>query len=125
MLVFELFYWGGIDLDFVERFEQLCREENESPTVIFTRLGFSRGTVSKWRNGKSFPQGSSLQKIAKHFDVSVDYLLGKSDIRSEKQICDDTKKVKAILFGNIDLPDKAWHEVLEFVEHTKRKYHLS
>ena len=112
-------------MDFVERFEQLCWEENESPTVIFTRLGFSRGTVSKWRNGKSFPRGASIQKIAKYFDVSVDYLLGKSEIRSEEWIRDDTKIAKVILFGTIDLPDKAWHEVLEFVEHTKRKYHLS
>ncbi len=111
-------------MDFIQRYESLCTEKKEAPTSIGTQLWFSKGTVSKWRSGKCAPRGKSLQRIADYFSVSVDYLLGKSDIRNAEVAVSDTIKAKQTLFGTENVPEKAWWEVEQFVEHTKRKYHL-
>ena len=42
-------------------------------------LGVTRPTVSGWILGNSIPDVLSLEKIARYFDVSADYLLGISD----------------------------------------------
>ena len=59
-------------------FVKLCHEDGSKPTAIALKLGFSNATATKWKNG-SIPQGSTLQKIADYFGVTVDYLLGKTE----------------------------------------------
>ena len=110
-------------MNFKERFDSLCLELGESPSSIGTQLGFSRGTVSKWRSEKFLPREKSLKRLADFFGVSIDYLLGKSEIRSAEAEFDDTQKAKLLLFGTEDVPEKAWWEVEQFVLKTKNKYH--
>ncbi|MCT3438423.1 helix-turn-helix domain-containing protein [Limosilactobacillus fermentum] len=50
------------------------------------KLGLSNGSISKW--AKSAPNSKYLEKVADYFDVSVDYLLG----RSAKQVEFDLDK---------------------------------
>ena len=111
-------------MNFSARFEQLCRQRNENPTSIGTQLGFSKGTVSKWRNNKMKPNSKTLERISNYFGVSVDYLLGKSDIRNAESEFEDIERAKLILFGTGEVPEKAWWEVEQFVESTRRKYHI-
>lgn len=40
-------------------------------------LGYSNGYFSKWK--KVSPNSEGLQKVAEYFNVSVDYLLGRTD----------------------------------------------
>lgn len=40
-------------------------------------LGYSNGYFSKWK--KVSPNSEGLQKVADYFNVSVDYLLGRTD----------------------------------------------
>ena len=37
----------------------------------------SEKTVNRWHNGKTQPNAESLIKLAKYFDCSVDFLLGR------------------------------------------------
>ncbi|MCL2698474.1 MAG: helix-turn-helix domain-containing protein [Oscillospiraceae bacterium] len=39
----------------------------------------STGNVSDWKSRRSKPNIDTLPKIADYFDVSVDYLLGRTD----------------------------------------------
>lgn len=39
-------------------------------------------TVSNWLNGNRFPNQDTLRKIADYFNVSLDYLMGFSDIKN-------------------------------------------
>ena len=110
---------------FAQRFEALCKEKKETPSAIGSLLGFSRGTVSKWRSGKCAPRGASLQRIADYFDVSVDYLIGKSDIRNADAALKDSDKAKIFLFGTKEVPEKAWNDLLKAAEMVKKKYRLS
>lgn len=60
---------------FFEVFHQLCREQKTTPNAIAKELGISSGTITNWKNG-AVPRISAVQKIADHFNVSVDHLLG-------------------------------------------------
>ena len=62
-------------LMFWERFEKLCKESGTSPNAVCAKIGLSTATATHWKNG-SVPKGDALAKLAKYFDVSVDYLLG-------------------------------------------------
>lgn len=56
--------------------------------------GKTRQTISQYANGISEPGYNTLVKIAVHFHVSIDYLLGRTDTRSPdadiKAVCEFT-----------------------------------
>ncbi|MED1915803.1 helix-turn-helix domain-containing protein [Bacillus thuringiensis] len=43
-------------------------------------LGFNRSTYAKYETGDNEPDNQTLQKLADFFGVSVDYLLGRTDV---------------------------------------------
>ena len=63
---------------FWDNYLQLCVEREKSPTSVGLELGFSRATVSNWKNG-GVPRETALLKIASYFNVTPDYLLGRTD----------------------------------------------
>ncbi len=56
-----------------ERIKELCKKNNISINKLETECGFAKGYVSKLN--KSTPNSENIQKIAKYFNVSVDYLM--------------------------------------------------
>ena len=44
-------------------------------------LNTNQNTISRYENGEREPSISDLIKIADYFGVSLDYLVGRSDIR--------------------------------------------
>lgn len=46
---------------------------------ISDATGISTGNISDWRSGRSKPTAEALVLLADYFDVSVDYLLGRTD----------------------------------------------
>lgn len=61
-------------MTFYERLETLRKEKGLSQAKLEKELGFSNGSISKWK--KSKPTYERLQKIADYFGVSTRYLLG-------------------------------------------------
>jgi HTH-type transcriptional regulator, competence development regulator len=47
------------------------------------RIGISRARYSHYENGRSEPDTETLNKLADYYDVSVDYLLGRTDDPNE------------------------------------------
>ena len=66
----------------------LCTEKGITITDVTKALKISKSNVTNWKNG-SVPKADKLDKIADYFDVSTDYLLGKSDIRKPEQSDDE------------------------------------
>ena len=66
---------------FWEIFIKLCNEQKKSPSKVCIELGFSTAIPTKWKEG-AIPRSTSLQKIANYFNVSTDYLLGKTEQRN-------------------------------------------
>lgn len=63
---------------FYERLKLLCAEKGIKLTNLIQELGMSSGNMNKWKNGV-VPKGNTLSKLADYFNVSVDYLIGKTD----------------------------------------------
>lgn len=63
---------------FYERFVQLCARNNEKPTTVLKKIGVSSGNLNNWKNGTSV-KSDILMQLSEHFNVSVDYLLGRTD----------------------------------------------
>lgn len=63
---------------FYERFVQLCAGNNEKPTTVLKKIGVSSGNLNNWKNGTSV-KSDILMQLSEHFNVSVDYLLGRTD----------------------------------------------
>ena len=65
---------------FYDRFIQLCKEKGVSPSKAAAEMGMNRSIVTFWKKG-TIPKMDTLNRIATYFDVSVDYLLGRTDTR--------------------------------------------
>lgn len=66
---------------FYDRFAELCKEKGLTPSKAADEIGIGRSNVTAWKTRGYTPQGDTLNKIAKYFDVSIDYLLEKTDIK--------------------------------------------
>lgn len=67
-------------MNLLENIKALCKENNISQRKLEKDLDLSNGSSSKW--AKSSPSTDVLQKIADYFDVSIDYLTGKSEYKN-------------------------------------------
>ncbi len=65
--------------DMYSRIEQLCKENNTNVTAMCRMLEISRSTLSELKAGRTKTLSAEYTtKIAAHFHVSADYLLGKT-----------------------------------------------
>lgn len=79
---------------FYDRFRQLCENKGVSCNKAALEIGLSNATPTKWRKTGATPTGETLDRIAKYFGVSTDYLLGKETekaptVSGERDILDD------------------------------------
>ncbi|MFC4387484.1 helix-turn-helix domain-containing protein [Gracilibacillus marinus] len=79
--------------------KKLCEEQKISVVELEERLSFSRNSLYSWKKNK--PSSDKLEKVADYFDVSTDYLLGRTDKKryydltekDEKDIQNELKKI--------------------------------
>lgn len=57
---------------------------------------FTRVAISQYENGKRIPEIDALTSFAQYFGVSVDYLLGRTDIRNNEKNIEKENKEKDI-----------------------------
>ena len=63
------------------RIKALCEENDITVNALEKHLGFSQGAMQKWKT--SFPKADNLAKVAEHFSVTTDYLLGLTDEKNK------------------------------------------
>lgn len=64
--------------NFFDIFDELLKNNHLSIAKALKDLGMSEYNYYRWKNGK-FPKTNNLIIIANYFDVTVDYLVGRSD----------------------------------------------
>ena len=64
---------------FGERLKELRIEKGISQAALAKQVGVSSGIVCLWEIDKSEPTAPNVRKVADFFDVSADYLLGRTD----------------------------------------------
>lgn len=63
-----------------QRIKSLCEEKRISISKLEAELGFGNSSIKKWSNTSS-PSVDKIIKVASYFNVSVDYILGRTDIK--------------------------------------------
>lgn len=82
--------------------KELCNERKISINDLEQSLGYSKNTL--YRLKTQTPGADKLQKIADYFDVSTDYLLGRTEVKrnfdlTEKDEKDIKKELQKIING--------------------------
>ncbi len=92
----------------------LCQRNHIKPNTVCKQLGFSNATATHWKNGKS-PNGDTLCVLADYFNVSVDYLLGRTEQKIAPPKSDESDAQKQILIDNYDkMTENAQHSLVEY-----------
>jgi len=79
---------------FSERMRELRKEKGISLEKLAEMMGTTKATLSRYENSKRIPNIEFVKELAKIFDVSVDYLLGRTDVRNTFIPDDYTQKYK-------------------------------
>jgi len=67
---------------FIKRLQELLDEKDMTQRELAERIGVTEVTISRYINGERKPRIDIIGKIAEVFGVSIDYLLGYSNIRN-------------------------------------------
>lgn len=107
---------------FFENLKLLCTKNNISVTALALELGLSSSKVTMWKSG-SVPKGDILIKLADYFNISTDYLLGRTNISSYENQVDETIQ----LYLSLDEVDKAEikGEIKQMLKQDKYNYNIS
>lgn len=63
------------------------RQDNDlTQEDLAKKINTSRSNIANYENDKNMPSIDILEKLSKIFNCSIDYLLGKSDIRNPDEI---------------------------------------
>ena len=65
------------------------------------RFNISRSCIANYESEKRQPDHEMIRKIADYFDVSIDFLLGRSSVKMTVPDSDEMFKLQQI--GNVDL----------------------
>jgi len=63
----------------VTRIKELRMNAGLSQSGLAKALNIHQTAVSQWETGRTYPDMSVLLSVADYFDVSLDYLVGRSD----------------------------------------------
>lgn len=84
-----------------ERIEKLRKIAKISQGKLEKELGFSNGSISKWKS--SMPNPERLKKLADYFGVSVDYLMNGEESGEKYYLNDETAAIAQDIFENREL----------------------
>lgn len=76
--------------EFGELLAELRREKKMTQVQLGKILFVTASTISNYENGVRIPDIEKLQVIASFFDVSVDYLLGRTSIELSADVFDES-----------------------------------
>lgn len=62
-----------------ERLKKLRKEKKLTQTELGSRINVTKVSISGYESGNRSPDTDTLQRLADFFEVSTDYLLGRTD----------------------------------------------
>lgn len=87
---------------FQDRLNKVFGDSKESQDVAAKAFGVSRQSFGNWLQGRNQPDFDTLVKIAKHYGVSADYLLGLSEARATSEDMKTACKVSGLPESTIE-----------------------
>ena len=74
-----------------KKFQALLEKRNETVYQVSKETGISQTAFSNWKSGRTSPNIDSLKKLSKHFNVPIEYFVGKLKV---KQILKKSHKIR-------------------------------
>lgn len=74
----------------VDTILSLIKERGITKNKLLTDLSLSKNSFVNWHDRGTSPQGETLSKIADYFNVSTDYLLGRTEQKTAAPSEDET-----------------------------------
>ena len=71
-------------MSFGDILKKLRQDKKITQEELAIKINSSRSNIANYENNNNMPSVEILERLAKIFDVSTDYLLGKTDIKSNK-----------------------------------------
>ena len=107
---------------FSVRLKELRKQAHLTQVELAKRLGIGQSSYADWERGKKKPTQENLVKIAQILDVSIDYLVGNSEEKS-----DELDNIELLCRMNSKgLTDKEKEifrkELIEFMEERKKLF---
>ena len=97
------------------RLLELRKAKNLTQQRLAIELGIDQASLSSYERGKYLPTVEVLVKLAEHFGVSTDYLLGLTDIRIPQTNAQD-ETVTHVVSLYSSLPNDARERVIGYIE---------
>lgn len=69
---------------FAERLKELRKQAHLTQVELAKRLGIGQSSYADWERGKKNPTQENLIRLAQILNVSVDYLVGNSEEKSDE-----------------------------------------
>lgn len=89
----------------MENLRKKRKEYGKTQAQMASYLGITQQAYATYENNKAQPSSDMLNKLADYFDVSVDYLLGRTEIpNAYENIVNTHIKNKSADFISTDLP---------------------
>lgn len=105
---------SGVDLNFSLRIKALRQNKDLSGEELGKLVGVSKVSVWQWENGINYPNNNILIKLSDLFGVSIDYLLGRTDIKNKPE---QLPEFVFALYGEVeDLTPEQQEEILRLVK---------
>lgn len=109
-------------MEFSERLKNLRRQAGLTQVEVAEKLGISQPAYASWERGVKKPTQENLVKIAQVLNVSVDYLVGNSEEKSDE--LDNIELLFRMNSKGLTDGEKAVfkRELIEFMEERKRAF---
>ena len=92
---------GEDGLSFGERLGDLIANNKTTATALAKDTGLSQSAISDYLNKDRAPDCATVYALARHFSVSADYLLGRSDVASIDLSVQDIHRKTGLSEANI------------------------
>ena len=107
-----------------ELVKELCKKQGFSLNTLEEKIGFARNSLYSWKNSE--PKPKKLKAVADYFNVSTDYLLGRTDnpaISSDLVTTADGRTVdlsnlreRVVLFDGKPLSDEDVDKIAQIIK---------
>ena len=107
---------------FAKRITSLRENKNLYQKDIARIFNVEQATVSNWEKGKRIPDSDMLIKLANFFGVSVDFLLGNEQKKSEEEEIETLRQLlikSGFMKQNEDLSKEKLNMLMKFVKANK------
>lgn len=102
--------------------KKLRKRDGITQTKLSEYMGITQATLSGWENEKFEIDTESLKKLARYFNVSVDYMLGLEEEKPSQSIDQQLDEEDFAFFGEVkELTTDEKEDVLNFINFIKSK----